>query len=229
MLKYILACIPLLGTSIGAFTATFHNRLEEKEDTLVAVATGILSAITFNLFTEALGNIRYSLFVGIAVGFLFMWVMNSIAHQKNLTTRSKVFWGMLIHNIPEGIVIGTSLASKNILPATISIIIGIAIQNIPDGMVVSASLVSTRGKAKAILIGILSGIVEPVATIAIIIAAGKFVHIQRVEAFLIGFSLSAILVIAWELLKECKEKKIVLVIAIATIVFTSISGGIFGG
>ncbi len=224
MLNYILTFIPLLGTSIGSFLGTidnFNKKYERQEETLVAVATGILCSITFNLFSEVLENVRNKgLFIGILVGFLFTILMNVFSHKNNLTVREKLFWAMIIHNIPEGIIVGISLVSKEILPA---MILSISLQNIPDGLVVSMPLVSTKGKKKALCYGIFSGVVEPIAAILIMTTSGRW-PIQKIEPFLIGFAFSAILMIVIELLKECKRKGIVLIIATVTQVFSSILG-----
>ena len=227
MLRYILAFIPLVGTTVGAVLGTvdhLSSNFEKQEDTLVAAATGILCSIALNLFFEAYESIHWTLFIGVAIGFFLMLGLNSLAHKNNLSVRHKLFWAMLIHNVPEGMVIGISLADKNVLPATFSLVFSISLQNIPDGLVVSMPLVSKDGKKKAALFGIFSGVVEPIASILIIITAGRLSNIQAFEPLLIGFSLSAIIMIAIELLKECKNKKIVLITAIITTVFNGILG-----
>lgn len=225
MLAYALTLIPLIGTSIGAFFGTLEHlssKFEKREDMLVAVATGILGSISFSLFLEATENLRATLFIGIAIGILSMLAMNSLAHKNNLSIKHKLFWAMLIHNIPEGMVIGIALASKEVIPATFSLIASISLQNIPDGLVVAMPLVPKEGKKRALLVGILSGVVEPIASILIIITAGRLSNLQAFEPLLIGFSLSAIIMITMELFKECKSKKIIFVIAVVTTVFNSI-------
>lgn len=227
MLRYILALVPLVGTTVGAVLGTLDHlssNFEKQEDTLVAVATGILCSIALNLFFEATHTIEWTLFIGAAIGFSLMIALNSLAHKNNLSVRHKLFWAMLIHNVPEGMVIGISLADRNVLPTTLSLVFSISLQNIPDGLVVSMLLVAKDGKKKAALFGIFSGVVEPIASILIMIAAGRLTSIKLFEPFLIGFSLSAITMIAVELLKECKNKKIVWIAAIITTVFNSILG-----
>lgn len=227
MLRYILAFIPLVGTTVGAVLGTvdhLSSNFEKQEDTLVAVATGILCSIALNLVFEAYESIHWTLFIGVAIGFFLMLGLNSLAHQNNLSVRHKLFWAMLIHNVPEGMVIGISLADKNVLPTTFSLVFSISLQNIPDGLVVSMPLVSKDGKKKATLFGIFSGVVEPIASIVIIATTGRISNIKEFEPLLIGFALSAIIMIAIELLKECKSKKIVLITAIITTVFNSILG-----
>ncbi len=226
MLKYILTLIPLMGTSTGAFfgVSRLKKKFERQEDILVAVATGILCSIAFSLFTETVEYIRsVTVFIGILVGALVILLINLISHKKQLNTKSKLFLAMLIHNIPEGIVAGISLANETILPESLSVIMSIALQNIPDGFVVSMPLASSKGKRKALILGILSGVIEPIVAVLLIIASNYSANIQKFEPFLIGFSLSAIIMIIFDLLKECgKRGNIVVVAALATILFNKI-------
>lgn len=226
MIRYALSFVPLFGTSLGALLGIYNNlnnKFKEQEDELVAVATGILGSICLNLFFEAIEKIRYpSVFVGAFAGFVFIWIMEYCATHKDITVKSKLFWAMLIHNIPEGIVIGISLANNKILQA-VPLVISISLQNIPDGLVVSMPLVFTKGRKRALLLGIFSGIVEPIASILIIISAKK-ANIGLIEPFLIGFSFSAILMITFELLKDCRKMKLVVFAAAITTGFNAILG-----
>lgn len=226
MILYILSFIPLVGTSIGAFLGinnNFNNKFKDPEADLVAVATGILGSISFSLFFEAKQNARNpTVFIGIATGLVFILFMEYCANHTKMTIKSKLFWAMLIHNIPEGIVIGIALSNTKIMQ-TIPLICSISLQNIPDGLAVSMPLISVRGKKTAFILGIISGIVEPIVAIFIILSAQN-VNIRSIEPFLIGFSLSAILMITFELLKDCDKKKIALCATIFTTIFNKILG-----
>lgn len=221
---FILSFVPLVGTTLGAILGIFNNKFEKQDEVLVAIATGILEAICFSLLLESIEIIRnQALFVGILAGFIFIALMNFLAHKKSLNTKSKLFWAMLIHNIPEGIIIGIALASKETIQA-ISLIFSITLQNVPDGLVVSMSSVSTHGKKRALLLGIISGAVEPIAAILILVSASNSLGIQTFGPFLTGFSFSAIVMITVELIKECKRNLLMFFVAIITIIFNSILG-----
>lgn len=226
MVRYILSFVPLIGTSLGALLGIYNNlnnRFREQEDELVAVATGILGSICLNLFFEAKEKVRYpSMFIGAFLGFVFIWIMEYCATHKDITVKSKLFWAMLIHNIPEGILIGIALANSKILQV-VPLVISISLQNIPDGLVVSMPLVSTKGRKVSLLLGILSGIVEPLTSIFLIVTAQRL-NLGLVEPFLIGFSFSAILMITFELLKDCTKTKIAILAAIITTGFNAILG-----
>ena len=87
----------------------------------------------------------------------------------------KMFLAVTIHNIPEGLSVGIAygiaLANWNSNPTVaimgaLMLAIGIGIQNIPEGAVVSLMYKgeNTNNK-KSFLLGVLSGIVEPIAAI----------------------------------------------------------------
>ena len=233
MLKAILALIPLLGTTIGAGigVAKYSSKADNREKNLVAVATGILAAILVSLLQEAIASLEESLTLkalvgGIFLGVLFILITKKIAHQEE--THHKLFIAMLIHNIPEGIVIGMALTGTIDLPA-IGIVASISLQNIPDGLVVSMSSAQQYGKKRAFVRGFLSGIIEPIASAAIILLAQiSTKSISSVEPIFIGFSVATILSLVIDLMRECKKKKIALLAFMATLVSTTLLTICFG-
>ena len=223
MLKLILSLIPLVGTSLGSYLGvTKHSKkIDDQEDLLVAVATGILGAICISLCFEAFGFIReISLLVGLMIGIVFIFIMNKITNKE--ATHQKLFWAMLIHNIPEGIIIGIALANS-VTIQSLGIVASVSIQNVPDGLVVSLATIQEHGKRKSILLGIISGIVEPIATALVIIGMHR-TNLMTIEPLFIGLSVSAILSIEWELLRECKSKKILIISLFLTLIFNGILG-----
>lgn len=223
MIRLFLSLVPLVGTSLGSYLGvTKHNsKIDQQEDLLVAIATGILGAICINLCFEMFKYIRnVNLMIGMMTGVVFILLMNQITNQE--TTHSKLFWAMLIHNIPEGIVIGIALSSA-INVQNIGIVASVSLQNIPDGLVVSMATSPKYGRRKAILLGVISGIVEPIAT-AIIIIATRNADISLIEPLFIGFSVAAIISIELDLLKSCKKMKLLIISFILTLLFNGILG-----
>lgn len=113
-----------------------------------------------------------------------------------------------LHNIPEGMAVGLSFAlaaqhggEAASLSAAMALALGIGIQNFPEGAAISLPLrqegVST---GKSFLYGSLSGIVEPIFGILVVLAAGS---ISPLMPWLLSFAAGAMLyVVVEELIPE---------------------------
>jgi ZIP family zinc transporter len=78
-----------------------------------------------------------------------------------------------LHNIPEGMAVGVASGSgmANAQPFSMAI----ALQDIPEGLVIALSLATAGVKrSRAVLIGVLSGVVEPVGALVAALAVGAF-------------------------------------------------------
>lgn len=115
-----------------------------------------------------------------------------------------------MHNIPEGMAVGVVCAgwlrnngAINMLGA-LALSIGIAIQNFPEGAIVSMPLKSEgMSKKKAFVMGTLSGVVEPVAAVITVLAAGVLIPVLP---YLLSFAAGAMLyVVVDELIPEMTE------------------------
>jgi len=112
-----------------------------------------------------------------------------------------------LHNIPEGMAVGVVLAGwmagNEAITATgaLALSVGIAIQNFPEGAIISLPLQAEGvGKGRAFLYGILSGIVEPLAAVMTICAAGL---ILPALPYLLSFAAGAMIyVVVEELIPE---------------------------
>ena len=114
-----------------------------------------------------------------------------------------------IHNIPDGISGGAVFAgllmnnSKVTLAGAFALSIGIAIQNVPEGFIVSLPVRSEKGRIKAFLYGMFSGIVEPIGGGITILLASK---ITPVLPYLLAFAAGAMIyVVVVELIPESSE------------------------
>ena len=112
-----------------------------------------------------------------------------------------------LHNIPEGMAVGVTFAgvlNENAmisLAGALVLAIGIAVQNFPEGAIISMPLQAEgMGKGKAFLYGVLSGVVEPLAALLTICAAG---YILPALPYLLSFAAGAMLyVVVEELIPE---------------------------
>lgn len=112
-----------------------------------------------------------------------------------------------IHNIPEGMAVGVVIAGSlqdgiGIAPATaMATAIGIAIQNIPEGAIISMPMrAAGNSRRKSFLIGGLSGIVEPIGAVLVILLASLMTPILP---YFLAFAAGAMLyVVVEELIPE---------------------------
>jgi ZIP family zinc transporter len=115
-----------------------------------------------------------------------------------------------IHNFPEGMAVGVGLAGAmssgvNMTgSAAFALALGIAIQNIPEGAIISMPLrAAGNSRLKSFWIGALSGIVEPIGAILVILLAAFFTPIMP---FMLTFAAGAMLyVVVEELIPEASE------------------------
>lgn len=112
-----------------------------------------------------------------------------------------------IHNIPEGMAVGVVIAGSlqdgiGIAPATaMATAIGIAIQNIPESAIISMPMrAAGNSRRKSFLIGGLSGIVEPIGAVLVILLASLMTPILP---YFLAFAAGAMLyVVVEELIPE---------------------------
>lgn len=115
-----------------------------------------------------------------------------------------------IHNIPEGMAVGVVIAGSlqdgiGIAPAAaMATAIGIAIQNIPEGAIISMPMrAAGNSRRKSFLIGGLSGIVEPIGAVLVILLASLMTPILP---YFLAFAAGAMLyVVVEELIPEMSQ------------------------
>ena len=115
-----------------------------------------------------------------------------------------------LHNIPEGMAVGVvyagHMADNTLISASgaLALALGIAIQNFPEGAIISMPL-HTEGKSrmKSFILGVLSGIVEPIGALMTIYASALLVPIMP---YLLCFAAGAMMyVVVEELVPEMSQ------------------------
>ncbi|MDR3279034.1 MAG: ZIP family metal transporter [Synergistaceae bacterium] len=113
-----------------------------------------------------------------------------------------------LHNIPEGMAVGLSFAlaaqhgeDPSYYASAVALALGIGIQNFPEGAAISLPLRQEGiGTGKSLMLGILSGAVEPVFGLTAVLLAGV---IAPVMPWLLSFAAGAMLyVVVEELIPE---------------------------
>ena len=223
--------IPFLGTSLGAAMVFFlKNQISEKtQKVLTGFAAGVMVAASFwSLLqpalqsSEGMGKLA---FIPAAIGFLvgvgFLLLLDVITPhmhmdkqdegpRSQLKRTTKLILAVTLHNIPEGMAVGVVYAgwvSGRVgvsHTAALALALGIAIQNFPEGAIVSMPLQAEgMPKARTFLYGVLSGVVEPIASVITILAAGAVIPILP---YMLAFAAGAMMyVVVEELIPEMSE------------------------
>ena len=223
--------IPFVGTSLGAAMVFLLKRdlSERLQKILTGFAAGVMVAASFwsllNPAAESSSEMGRLAFIPACVGFtvgagflLFLDMITPHMHMDNmvegpeskLKRTTKLILAVTLHNIPEGMAVGVVYAgwmSGNMgvgMTAALVLAIGIAIQNFPEGAIVSMPLQAEgMPKSKTFLYGVLSGIVEPIASVITILAAGVIVPILP---YMLAFAAGAMIyVVVEELIPEMSE------------------------
>ena len=194
--------IPLVGTSLGAAMVFFlKDKMQPMlQKVLLGFASGVMiAASVWSLIIPAIdmaeenGSIPW---VPAAVGFLlgigFLLLLDSITPHLHLNSdkpegrkaklrkSTMLIFAVTLHNIPEGMAVGLSfaLAAQHggdpvLYAGAMALAIGIGIQNFPEGAAISLPL-RQEGlpMGKSFLYGSLSGIVEPIFGILMVLSAG---------------------------------------------------------
>ena len=224
--------IPLLGTMLGASFMFFMKRdmPERLQKALLGFASGVMvAASVWSLLIPSIdmshgeGAMQV---VPAAVGFLlgmgFLLLIDELTPhlhvgsnkpeglKARLSRTAMLALAVTIHNLPEGMAVGVVFAGTQDGQADISLMsalamsIGIAIQNIPEGAIISMPMrAAGNSRWKSFLIGSLSGVVEPVGGLLIILLASLFLPAMP---YLLAFAAGAMLyVVVEELIPEASS------------------------
>ncbi len=228
----IILLLPLLGTVLGSAFVFFMrgNMSPLLERTLLGFASGVMVAasvwsllipsIEMSGYTGSMSILPAS--VGFMAGIGFLLLIDYITPhlhigadtpegpRSKLSRTAMLALAVTIHNFPEGMAVGVVIAAimqgtENIsAAAALAVSIGIAIQNIPEGAIISMPLrAEGNSRAKSFLIGSLSGIVEPIGSVLIIVLASLM---TPVLPYLLAFAAGAMMyVVVEELIPEASQ------------------------
>ena len=216
--------IPFLGTMLGVGTVfLMRNKMNKKiEKLLLGFASGVMIAASIwsliipsiNMAEEQ-GKVAWiPASIGFMFGIVFLLVLDSLIphlHLKSdkpegvkskLKKTTMMVLAVTLHNIPEGMAVGVTLAGAMIgnagitMAGALALSIGIAIQNFPEGAIISMPLKSEgEPKWKAFTYGTLSGIVEPIGAIITILLTNIVVPVLP---YLLSFAAGAMIYVVVE-------------------------------
>lgn len=224
--------IPFLGTAAGAACVLFMKNAIRPivNKALLGFASGVMiAASVWSLLipamdmSEDMGRLAFlPAAVGFVLGIGFLLLMDKVIPHLHmdcdepegvkcaLSKTTMLVLAVTLHNIPEGMAVGVVFAgalaqnSTMTMAGAFALAIGIAIQNFPEGAIISMPLKSNgMSKAKAFLMGTLSGIVEPIGAVITILAAS---YVVPVLPYLLSFAAGAMVyVVVEELIPESAE------------------------
>ncbi len=224
--------LPFIGTALGA-ACVFLMRKDMAplmQKALTGFAAGVMvAASVWSLLipsiemtgTDGFMSVMPAI-VGFAVGILFLLFLDEVVPHEHIESEqsegpksrfsrtSKLVFAVTLHNIPEGMAVGIALAAalehNAYMPmaGAIALSLGIAIQNFPEGAIVSMPLHSAgNSRLKSFVLGVLSGIVEPVGTVITILLASMVIPILP---YLLAFAAGAMMyVVVEELIPDTQQ------------------------
>ena len=150
--------IALIGTMMGAFLGVTMKKPSKRVlGNIIGFASGLmLSIVVFELIPEATsktGFFRTLLFL--VLGIIIVVIIDTISsfssniNLKYTKVAFMVAMGIMIHNFPEGLIMGFGFVNGESLGLKMSVII--AIHDVPEGLAVAAPLMLSGIKNTKIL------------------------------------------------------------------------------
>lgn len=182
--------IAALATALGTLPVLLSYRFSQRTyDAMLGFGAGVmLAASSFSLIVPALaaaksqGHSSWSaggvVGAGLIVGALLVLALDrAVPHEhfvkgpeaRESKTLKRIWlfvFAIILHNLPEGLAIGVAFAGSDPVGAT-ALTTGISLQDVPEGLVVALALRGVgHGRWQAAGVGVLSGLVEPLAAVA---------------------------------------------------------------
>ncbi|MCZ2496372.1 ZIP family metal transporter [Xylophilus sp. Kf1] len=178
------------ATALGTLPVLLSQRFSQRaHDTMLGFGAGVmLAACAFSLVIPGIAAAKAQgasawgagglVGVGILLGGLMLLAIDrAVPHehffkglegpQAKAMKRAWLFvLAITLHNLPEGLAIGVGFAGSDAIGAK-ALAAGISIQDVPEGMVVALALRGVGyGRWMSAGLGVLSGLIEPVAAVA---------------------------------------------------------------
>lgn len=190
----------LLGFASGVMVAAgvwslLIPSIDMAGESIIPAAVGFLSGVAFLLLIDEL------------TPHLHVGTQKTEGLRSRLSRTAMLALAVTIHNLPEGMAVGVVFAGEShglTLSAAFAVSIGIALQNIPEGAIISMPMFAEgNSRLKSFLIGSLSGVVEPIGSVAILLLAGA---LGVALPYLLAFAAGAMMyVVVEELIPETAQ------------------------
>lgn len=217
--------LPLAGTMLGSAFVFFMKKdiPDRLQKALLGFASGVMvAASVWSLLIPSIDMASESVVpavVGFMAGILFLLLIDELTPhlhlgsqkaegpRSRLSRTAMLALAVTIHNLPEGMAVGVVFAGEEqglTITAALAVAIGIAIQNIPEGAIISMPMhAEGNSRWRSFLIGSLSGVVEPLGSVAIILLASV---LGTALPYLLAFAAGAMMyVVVEELIPETAQ------------------------
>ena len=224
--------IPLLGTMHGsAFVFFMKEEMSPRvQKSLLGFASGVMVAASVWLLLIPAMDMEASkgawsvmpAATGFLLGMVFLLAIDELTPhlhigtdtpegpRAHLSRTAMLALAGTIHNLPEGMAVGVVFAGVEngaaglSLASAIAVSIGIAIQNVPEGAIISMPMrAAGNSRWRSFIIGSLSGAVEPLGGIIIILLASLMIPAMP---YMLAFAAGAMFyVVVEELIPEASE------------------------
>lgn len=224
--------LPLMGTMLGAaFVFLMKDEMSPRiQKSLLGFASGVMvAASVWSLLIPAMemetSKGAWSVFpaaVGFLLGIGFLLLIDEVTPhlhigtdkpegpRSHLSRTAMLALAVTIHNLPEGMAVGVVFAGATegtaglSLASALAVSIGIAIQNVPEGAIISMPMrAAGNSRCRSFLIGSLSGVVEPLGALIVILLASMMTPILP---YMLSFAAGAMIyVVVEELIPEASE------------------------
>ncbi len=184
LLGSVASLVAGLGTALGALPLLLVRGIPQRaQDVMLGFAAGVmLAAAFFSLIMPALEGSGATaspqaavglVAVGISLGAACLWLVHRWAPHEHFMAgregpeglRLARIWlfviAIALHNFPEGLAVGVGFGGGETGRGT-ALMLGIGLQNMPEGLAVAAALIGVGyGRARAVGVAALTGMVEP--------------------------------------------------------------------
>ena len=202
------------ATNLGIFFTFFKkDRVREVISISLSFAMGVLSLISLKeLVPEPISYFLGNLNIAIALSLIFLIPVMALTIVKvskiNIKKGSNLYkigilnmLTLLLHNIPEGIIVFTSSVANQKLGFRIAL--SIAAHNLPEGICIATPIYySTGNRKKAFFYTFISGIAEPLGAIITWWFLKPFISILFLNVILYFVGCLMLTIVFWEILPE---------------------------
>lgn len=148
-------------------------------------------------WVPAIGGMVPGMAFLLAMDVIMSRLMRSASRQRD----ALLMLAVTVHNIPEGMAVGLAFAlaatgEPGLNTAAAALALGIGVQNFPEGMAISLPLRQAgMPVGRSFLLGSLSGIVEPIFGVLVVLVAGA---VQPLMPWMLSFAAGAMLYVVVE-------------------------------